>query len=438
MLRSRSKLLLFISILISLIILISVLIWLFFPIILKTISPTWYTLYSLNNTIKTHNTKISTIEKIFDFSDSADSNTVQITADFSDITLTLDNNALNLYDVPIDLSELHIKAKLLHGNSLKQASIDADISLNDLLLPITLYTDVDKTAFTLNDESWMVNNKDFGAELSSLGLPIADDIQLNLSFLFPDIYNDEDNMETVDRISDFVKSLRFNRNLIPNNIPLQNVVAMTTITEGFELTFFINDLHLIQAVLVTINSSNFGEAWVFFSFDESETLTLDVQTDNFSLSTKGLLHSTDDSISISLEVIDFSSSDFFVQLLGNYDFVLSAAALGVYNISLNAQPISDFDFNLLRFKTAFLMIIEVFNYNEVLMDLYGHQLIDFSLKMILGEWVGDIIINLLGDRLYDLTDFLIDLLRAYPDNIRDFIQSRVPGIIFRLIEQFLP
>jgi len=303
MFRKKRNIIILSAILLVLTAALGIILWFFFPVILRAVSPTRYTHYALARTGKILSAEIAEINDFFDFPDLSGSDVTHLTIDASGISANLSYGGLT---VPgINLSNLGIGIDLLHDRGTKQASLDLYTSFNDNSFFLTLYTNVEQIALGINNDiSWAVNADSIGKELAGLGLPVPEDFQLDLGFLFPDIL-DEGKMEDIAiLLQDFIKSLKFIRNKSAGFFINEDGAVMTALISSsafeslvYELSVHITKDHIVQAARVTVNvntdSTFILTAQLFGSQNMLNHILLDAKIGNdlsyslYSLESKG-------------------------------------------------------------------------------------------------------------------------------------------------------
>jgi hypothetical protein len=185
--------------------------------------------------------EIVEINDFFNFPDLSDSNVTQLTVDSSNIFANMDYDGV--FSPGINLSRLNIGIDLLHNRSAKQASLDLHTGWDDNSFLITLYTNVKQIALGINDSNnWVVNSDSIGKELAGLGLPVDEELKLDLGFLFPDVVDDEKTEDILIPAQDFFKSLKFSRSERSSYFSNNDGTVMTALICGSKLESLINDI----------------------------------------------------------------------------------------------------------------------------------------------------------------------------------------------------
>ena len=222
-------------------------IWLFFPIILRTISPTWYAQYAFVRTINIVREEITEVNDFFDFPDFSNSDIMRLTIDSSDISANVSYGGF--FSPSVNLSNLNIGIDLLHDRNTKQASLDLNTSWGDNSFLLTLYTNVTQVAFGINDRvSWAANADSIGKEFASLELPVDEDLKLDLGFLFPDIADDSKAEDFLIPVQDFFMSLRFRRSESADYFANDNGTVVTALICGNELESLVHDIYSLYGL----------------------------------------------------------------------------------------------------------------------------------------------------------------------------------------------
>jgi len=218
-----------------------ILIWLFFPAILRGISPTLYTRYALNETHKVISTELSGINDFFEFPELSDDDIKHLAVDLSDISASINYGGFS--SPHINLAKLDIGIDLLYDRAGKQASLDLRTGWDGSSFLLTIFTNVQQIALGVNDgTSWAVDAESIGRDLAKMGLPVDEDLELDLGFLFPDIISDEAKEKTHQIVADFFKSLKFGRDRNTEHITDSTAVVMTANIDGAEFQKFIGDM----------------------------------------------------------------------------------------------------------------------------------------------------------------------------------------------------
>jgi len=216
-------------------------IWIFFPVILRAIFPTWYTHYSLARTNKILSTEFSVINDFFAFPDLSDSYAKHLAADLSNMSASLSYNEWDI--TAIDLTKTDIRIDLLHDREEKQASLGLTVGWDGIDFPLTLFTDIDRVALGLDDKiSWVADAKTLGRELAGLGFPVDEDMELDLGFLFPDVISEEAREESGNLTKTFFRSLKFKRCKDADSLAGFTGTATTAVVDGQEFQAFLYDL----------------------------------------------------------------------------------------------------------------------------------------------------------------------------------------------------
>jgi hypothetical protein len=513
MLKSRKTTIMILVIVLCSISVLSVILWLFFPTILRVISPTRYVHYSLSQTGKVLSAEVSVINDFFELPDFSDSDVKHLSGDIKNLSI---KSSYNERDIDlINLSELNIGFDLLHDRKLKQASLDLTTRWNGYVFPLVLFADKDQVAIGIDDTiSWAVNAKTFGSELAGLGLPIDEDFELDLGFLFPDVINEVAKEETIEIIKDFLLSQRFRRANDLSDVQDLDGVAMTALIEGLaiqtffidmvdcvygqsdraielkynikktsyenhKLTLFINKEHIIHSVqlsaspgidssalviiklagqqsmldhiLIDVNVQNaegkqsyhidskgihvpvdnvFTSATVLTGFESgkvyliteltnSGAISVELQTDSYTIHFKGLFRTTDESIQIALNAVDVQTSFGSFYITGDLDFLICNTSSNVRNITGRAHSIADFDLH--HFNSLVQILWDIIRQDQALLDIFGHQLITYTLNLLLGEEISTYILDIFGDRIIYIMDFLVDLLGDEPISVTSLL-----------------
>ena len=241
MLGKRKKTIMVLAIITGSLAVICTILWIFFPVILRALFPTWYTHYSLVRTNKILSAEVSVINDFFDFPDLSDSYTKHLAVDLSNMSAGLSYDKWDI--AAIDLTKLNIGIDLLHDREEKQASLDLNAGWDGIDFPLTLFTDIDRVALGFDDKiSWVANAKTFGKELAGLGLPVDEDMELDLGFLFPDVISEEAREESGNLAKSFFNSLKFKRCKDADNLAGYTGTAMTAVVDGQEFQAFLYDL----------------------------------------------------------------------------------------------------------------------------------------------------------------------------------------------------
>jgi hypothetical protein len=185
--------------------------------------------------------EISAINSFFDFPDLSDSDVLHFSADIENLSVAL---SYDEWDIgAIDLTKLTFGADLIHDRDAKQASLDLVTGWDGVDFPLTLFTNTDQIALGFSDgTSWIVNASTFGKELAGLGLPVDENLELDLGFLFPDIISTGEREKTDTGIYDFFMSLRFRKDNDVDFFPEFNATAMTARIEGSAFHSFLNNV----------------------------------------------------------------------------------------------------------------------------------------------------------------------------------------------------
>ena len=286
----QKKTIIIIAISISAVALLGILIWLFFPVLLRWVSPTMYTQYALNETRKVIDSELSEINDFFGFPDLQDSDVKHISAGINGVTANIKYGGFNSPD--INLSKLEIDFDLLYDREAKQASLDLQTGWDGNSFLLTLFTNVEQIALGINnDTGWVVNAKTIGKELSEIGLPVDEDLTLDLDFLFPDKISDEAKEKALEIAADFFKALKFGRDRNSSHSTQFDGTTMTAFIDGsdfqdfigeiiecyfeqsdtgnelhsrilqmnsgdYELAVFINDDHIVQAIRLSASADS--------------------------------------------------------------------------------------------------------------------------------------------------------------------------------------
>ena len=219
----------------------SVLVWFFFPTVLKVISPTRYVHYSFARTGEILSAEASAINDFFRLPDLSDSDIKQLSADLNNMTIDLSYGHRDI--VSINMNNHNIGVDLLHDIDAKQASLDFTTGWNGEVFLLSMFADMNQVALGLDDRiSWVVNTSTFGKDLSRIGLPIDEDMDLDLGFIFPDVISKDTKEEVATIIEDFIKSLNFRKNNEVDNLTEFSGVIMTTALEGPDFKTFLNEI----------------------------------------------------------------------------------------------------------------------------------------------------------------------------------------------------
>ena len=225
----------------AVVVILGIVVWVFFPVILRNVFPTMYTYYALSRTAGVLSDELSEIGEFFDFPDLSDSDVKRLSVELDGISAGL---GYGRWDATVvNLPKLSVGIELLHDREAKQASLDLYAGWDNRTILLTLFTNVEQVAFGLGDNaSWVVDSKDFGKELARLGLPVHEEMELDLGFLFPDVISDEERADALKIFMDFSKSLRFRRNK-NTDFPIGfEGSAMTTVIDGESFRAFLHDL----------------------------------------------------------------------------------------------------------------------------------------------------------------------------------------------------
>jgi len=241
MLGKKRKIIIISSVSLASIIALSLVLWLFFPVILRAISPTWYTQYAFSRTGRALSAEFAEINDFFNFPDFSDSDVMQLTVDSSNHFANIDYGGL--LSPGINLSKLNIGVDMLYDRSTKQASIDLHTGWDDKSFLITLYTNVRQIALGFNDNiSWAVNADSIGKYLAGLGLPVDEELTLDLGLLFPDIIAQEKMEDVLVIVQDFFKSLKFSKNEDADYFIHDHGTVMTALICGNEFKNLVYDI----------------------------------------------------------------------------------------------------------------------------------------------------------------------------------------------------
>jgi len=229
-----------IAIVISTVAVLGALVWIFFPVILKTLSPTRYTQYALTETGKAVSAELAEIDSFFGLPDLSEAEVKHLAAELDGISASLVYDRWNAPD--IDLSKLNIGIDLLYGREAKQASLDLRTDWGERSFLITLFTNAEQIALGLNDSAgWVANANTIGKELSGLGLPVDEDLELDPGVLFPDAGSNEVKEETLLILKDFIKTLKFDREKDSDYFTGYSGTVMTAVINGSDLKSFFLD-----------------------------------------------------------------------------------------------------------------------------------------------------------------------------------------------------
>jgi len=206
-----------------------------------------------------------------------------LTIDSSDISANVSYGGF--FSPSVNLSNLNIGIDLLHDRNTKQASLDLNTSWGDNSFLLTLYANETQVAFGIDDNvSWAVNADSIGKELAGLGLPVDEDLEIDLGFLFPGFGGEGRDVDIPMLMENFVRLLTFVRsggvryftnddgtvvtarvcgNALENLIysfygsseaddEIRDSIANISASDH-ELTVFINKEHFVEAVHITVN-----------------------------------------------------------------------------------------------------------------------------------------------------------------------------------------
>ena len=502
----KRKTIIIIAISVCLVNITGILIWLFFPAILRSISPTLYTGYAFNETKKVISTELSEINNFFDFPDFLDSDIKQLTIDLNNINADISYGGVKSPD--IDLTKLDIGIDILYDRVAKQASLGLNTGWDGNSFMLTLFTNVEQIALELNDDSaWVVNAGSFGNELDEIGLNVDKDMELDLGFLFPDIISDEAKENTLQIAAEFFKALKFRRDRDSDYFDKSNGTTMTTIISGIELQDFFNDLiesyygqsemgnelrhfiqqteytdykldifinnnHIIQAILLSVITDT--DTDMIFSLQLPEELNLldhiildiNIRNDHgshmytleskgrhvpvdgifsnittitgfdagiivvsseiqkngsFSFTTQVGLFSLDagGSLCTDSETIMFSLHKLYVEayqygslsLLGDMVLSYGKTSSVLRDISADAQAVADMEIG--KFLPVFLIVWEILQQDQILMDMFSEPIFDFAVTFVFGDQLGSYINDYLDIHGAGILDTLFDLFSGH-------------------------
>jgi hypothetical protein len=215
--------------------------WIFFPAILRFISPTLYAQYALGRTGVTLRAELASIDEFFGLPDLSEPGTKRLAADLNGISAGLN---LAGWDSPtVDLSKLNVGVELLHDREAMGASLDLRAGWDGVSFLLTLFADPEQIALALGDgASFVVGTETFGRELAALGLPVDEDLKLDLGFLFPETVSDESQDEALIAVVDFLRSLRFRRDRSADHFAGLDGTVMTAAIDGPAFEDFLHDL----------------------------------------------------------------------------------------------------------------------------------------------------------------------------------------------------
>jgi len=449
--QSKKKKMIIITAIITVsLVILGMLVWLFFPVILRAVNPTWYTQYAIAKTGRTLSSEITELNSFLNNTNYSEADVIHMELGLSDISISID--AIDSVTLKPDLSKLNLGLDLLYDKTGKQASLDILTGWDDRSFVVTLFTNVQQLALGFNDDiSWVVNTGSIGKELAGLGLPVDDDFALDLSFLFPEDEEDgiPDEIQAITR--DFFKSLRFKRGDSADNFIGSDGTVMTAVIDGkelhdflgdmiynyfgetelgsdlryiirntyiyeHELTLIINKEHIIQAVNITVNVDSDSSVEIAAQLSGEKYLLdhilLGITWKNgdarnfYSIGIKG------HNISIGLK-----QQEAF-ELTGNLTLMIGEATQNIRDITVGAYNIADF--SVLEFSDVFLILWDIIRHDDALFELFGEQIIDLVLSSLFGDQMGSFIHDLLDGS----TDSMLDIIQAFLsgqfDNVLNF------------------
>ena len=334
------------------------LIWLLFPVLLRAFSPTLYTQYSLVRTGNVLSAEAKKIDNFFGFPDFSDSGATRVAVDIDGLSAGL---SFGNFNTPrLDLSKLNLGVEVLHDRDDKQALLNLRAGWDEKAFNLALFANTKQIALGFTGQtSFVINQKTFGKELAGLGLPIDEEMELDLGFLFPDALSDEEKEEVLTSIMDFVKSLKFKRNKDVSNPDVSGGVAMTATFDGTalkELLTELADLYYWQPysednLYGMIRQIRSGEHELTFFIDRKHhirAVQVDVSTDIYpNVSVSAQLTGAKNMLDyISLEVLLDDNRD-----KRSFTFKSEGQHIPVDGLFSSATAIDGFDIGKIRFDT---------------------------------------------------------------------------------------